>query len=410
MSPLPAACRHLVPLAAVLIAASPALGQAYVQDARAVAAIPAMLGRGDAGVALPTRETSFFVNPAHVAATEGTFHLSLLGLGAGGTAAAVDVIREIYYRETEYDLCDLDGDGQDESYCETVGAPVDGAALAAETRRPLGGHGTLALPSVSFRSGALGVSAGTFLQSTVRVQSAATAAGDSLYAFMQTDGIAAVTLSAALPAYVTVGAGLRYVRRFASTDDFDAAEIAGMNDPAYAEGAAVAVDAGAFWQTPVVGLDAGLAVYNLGGTMDYVPSEFFGGIGGDHTRADAEQVVADLDGRDGKPSFRAGIAYRPTLPESVPYTVVLLADYVSASTTAYVQPALQHLRLGAEAQISGAFAARAGFGGGGPALGATLNLRVVKLDYALYSQRSGRFEAGEDGGFRHALLLRLGLD
>ena len=403
--------RRLVRLAASLAAlplAAPATAQSYVQDARAVATVPAMLGRGDAGVALPTRETSFFVNPAHVAATEGKFHLSLFGLGAGGTAAAVDVVRQLYYRETTYEFCDLNGDGQDD-YCETSAA-VDGAALAAETRRPLGGHGTLLLPSVSFRSGSLGVSAGTFLQSTVRVQSAATATGDSLYAFMQTDGIAAVTVSATLPAYVTVGAGLRYVRRFASTDDFDAADTAGMNDPAYAEAGGVAFDAGAFWRTPVAGLDAALAVYNLGAAMDYVPSEFFGGIGSDVTLADAEGVAANMNRRGSAPSFRAGFAYRPTLPESVPFQMVLLADYVSASTTTYVQSAVQHLRLGAEAQISGAFAARAGFGGGGPSLGATLNLRVLKLDYALYSQRSGRFEAGEDGGFRHALLLRLGLD
>lgn len=410
-------------LALALIAlAGPASAQEYIQDARAAALVPSVLGRGDAGVALARRETAFFTNPAHVAATPGGFHLSLVGLAAGLNPTALDVGRRVYDEANGYsgneEPCDTDGDGVPDDYCTGSGTSTEDTAdeLVRMARRPADLRGTILLPSVSFRAGSVGVSAGTFVQSTMRVQAAADAAtGDSLlYTFMQTDGIGALTLSATLPAAVTAavgkvtaGIGARYVRRFATTYDVDPGELDALGDPALVEGAAVSVDLGALWETPVDGLDAGLAVYDLGGTMDYVPSDFFGLLGEGGTTAEARRIERALEGRDGRRSFRVGAAYRPIVGPGVP-EIVLLADYVSASTTAYTQPLLQHLRLGAEATLGGVLAARAGFGGGGPSVGATLTLVVLRLDYALYTRPSGRVE-GADGGFQHALLVRLGL-
>ena len=402
-------------LVLALLLAAPASAQQYRQDARAAVAFPSMLGRGDAGVALPSRETSFFVNPAHVAATSGRFHFSLGGLAAGMTPSALDVGRRVRDEADGYEdydeVCDTDGDGVPDDVCSGDGTSTGdlAAEIVSMTRRPAELRGAVLLPSVSFRAGRFGVSAGAFVHSTARVQSARTAAGDSVHAFGQADGIGAVTVSAALPAGLSAGVGARYVRRFATVYDLDPGALDALDDPALVEGSTVAVDVGVLWATPVRGLAAGLAVYDLGGAMSYAPSDFYGLLGTGGTEVEARRVAAALSGRDGRPSFRLGAAYRPALPPGAPVGLALAADYVSASTAAYEPSPLQHLRLGAEATLGRVLAARAGLGGGGPSVGATLNLVAFKLDYALYTQPTGRV-AGEDGGFRHALLVRLGLD
>lgn len=207
---------------------------------------------------------------------------------------------------------------------------------------------------------------------------------------------------------MTLGAGLRYVRRYASLYDLDAGALDALDDPALVEGSALAVDLGALWETPVQGLDAALAIYDLGGAMEYDETSFFDLLGGGGSDLQTARIVRALDGRDGKPSFRAGAAYRPAVPAGVP-PLTLAADYVSASTTGYAQSLPGHLRLGAEATVARRLAVRLGLSGGGPSAGLTLDLVAMKLDYAVFSQPTGRFD-GQDGGIRHALLLRLGLD
>ena len=411
----------LVLLACVVPACvAPARAQAYVHDARAAVPIPALLGRGDAGVAVATRETAFFVNPAHVAATAGGFHLTLAGVGVGLTPSVLGVVERIRDEADGldgYDECDTDGDGIPDDLCNAGGGSTSDAVgeLLGMARRPAELRGTVLLPSFSFRAGNVGASGGLFAHSRLRVQAAETARGDSLYTFMQTDGIAAATLSGVLPeavteavGKVTLGAGVRAVRRYATLYDLDPDDLEALDDPALVAGAAVAVDVGALWETPVDGLDAALAVYDVGGTMDYAPSDFFGLIETDGASAQARRIGTALAGRDGRASFRVGVAYRPLLPLSAP-VVTLAADVVSASTTGYRQSLPGHVRLGAEALVAGRIGLRAGLAGGGPSLGATLDLVAVKLDYALFAQPSGRIP-GEDGGVRHALLLRLGLD
>ncbi len=386
---------HTRLLALALLLAAPASAQDYAHDARAEALIPAMLGRGDAGVAIPTRETAFFINPSHVAATTGGFHFSLVGVAVRGTPS-VQTVGERLLDEIE----------SDESSSTLT------RELAAEMRQPLEARATALLPSFSFRAGRVGASAGAFVHSTARVQSIGAPDGDSLYAFTQTDGIGAFTLSVQLPesqaGAITVGAGARYIRRYASTYDLYSEDIEDLDDPALVEGSTVAVDLGAHWRTPVAGLDAAVAVYDLGGGMEYEPSDFFGLLGSGGDASEAQRIERAFEGRDGRASFRVGAAYRPALSNPV-VGVVLAADYVSASTTAYSQSLLGHLRLGAEATLGNRLGVRAGLSGAGPSVGASLNLVVLKLDYALFSQHTGRIE-GQDGGFRHALLLRLGLD
>ena len=379
---------RLAPLAVLLaVLPAPAAAQSYVHDARATAQLPSLLGRGDAGVAVPRRATAFFTNPAHVAATDGGFRLSLVGVSASVTPAALDTGSLV-----------LDAA---EGASVSTDDLVDGALQPVEAR--LGVLG----PSLSLRAGAVGFSAGAFVQSRMRAQTRRSAR-DSLYAFGQVDAIGAATLSARVTDFVTVGAGLRVTRRYATTYALDADDLEALDDPALVEGTAAALDLGALWETPVDGLTAGLAVYDLGGSMEYAAAESDPlGLGSGSTR-EAARIVRDFDGRDGRASFRVGVAYRPLLPRGAP-PVTLAADYVSASTSGYVQPALQHLRLGAETELGGLLALRAGVGGGGPAVGATLDLLLLKVDYALYTQPTGLFEE-QAGGMRHALLLRLGRD
>lgn len=145
---------RLAPLLLVAAAlAAPAGAQAYVNDARAAVPIPSLLGRGDAGVAVARRETAFFVNPAHVAAGGGGFHLTLLGVGAGMTPSVASIAQRLY-DETQggLDACDLD------PQCDGL----SNTEIVSMTRQPAELRGTLLLPSFSVRSGNVGVSVGLF--------------------------------------------------------------------------------------------------------------------------------------------------------------------------------------------------------------------------------------------------------
>ena len=177
-----AAVRTAAAAALVALAPAPTAAQAYVNDARASVPVPSMLGRGDAGVAVARRETSFFVNPAHVAAGDGRLHVTLAGIGAGLTSSAPGVVQRI------------SGEADGGSSC---GGLTD-TELVAATLQPAEARGTLLLPSFSVRSGNVGVSAGLF-HTPAPARAVAQRDGARLGVRLHADDIAAATLRARLP-------------------------------------------------------------------------------------------------------------------------------------------------------------------------------------------------------------------
>ena len=237
-----------------------------------------------------------------MAATTGGFHVSFVGVAVGATPSALTA------RERALDA--FEGDDSD--------ALLDG--LVADMRSPAELGGTVLLPSVSFRAGRVGGSAGAFVHTTAPdAVGRDGAAGDSVLAFMQADGIGAATLSARLPESAagtfTIGAGARYVRRYATAYDLVPDGLDVLGDPAIVEGSTVAVDLGAHWATPVAGLDAAVAVYDLGGGMAYEPSDFFD-LFDTGDSSEARRIGRAFDGRDGTPSFRVrrGVPARAVEP------------------------------------------------------------------------------------------------
>jgi hypothetical protein len=175
------------------------------------------------------------------------------------------------------------------------------------------------------------------------------------------------------------------------------------------------VDAGLHAADVLPGLDLGAAVYGLlGGGFDY---RYDGrrydlsGHGGEDDAAEVAALEARFDGREGGPSFRVGAAYRPALPD-LPGVgrsgLTVAADYVSASTSEFVQPMSAHLRLGVHVALGAAFAVRTGLSQAYPSLGATVALRHVRLDYAFFGVEDGRY-LGQLGRYNHQLQLRFGL-
>jgi hypothetical protein len=352
-----------------------------------------MLGRGDAGVALASRETALFYNPAHLArATDSYF--TLVGVAIGASTNVEDA----------YTLYDEKLQFEDEASFaenrETSRQALDLFGAPALVRS------TLHLPTFGFRVGPVGVSAGGYVNQAARVQALDFGTPISTVSvFGKIDEIIAVSAGLPLTKGLSVGVTGRHVRRHVTAyretvDALDALPVL--------EGTAMAVDFGLLYETALPGLTAGLSVYDaVGGDMTYREGDLHGLI--DPVDADprAVQSAQEMLSGLGDPSFRVGAAYAlPTGHLWAVKSATLLADYVSASSTTLRQSTVQKLRVGAET-AHGPLRIRGGLGQGAFSAGGGLNLLFLQLDYAYYGRQEGF--APEHGTSRaHMLQLRFG--
>jgi len=376
---------------------SSAMAQGTYLDAHASPVQPAMLARGDAGVARPDLHIASLVNPAHLGKDwGGGVRVTILGLGVSGRPNRVsDAIT--FFEDNLEDIDELPDEEVDR---------IEEEALVLFDR-PITLRSAALLPSVTFRAGTVGISAGAYISQTARGQATPDLIAPSFAMFGQIDGVFAIGAGVPLgDSGVRVGLTGRYVERYVSTymqtfDDFDV--------PPILYGSTVALDLGAQYDVPgVEGLTTAFAVYDLlGGNMTYEEDDVFDLLDGETPEpGSADRARALLDEFDG-PSMRLGVAYeipRRYLPSMGASTV--LVDWVSGSSTSESQSFFRKLRIGAETN-AGRLQVRAGLSQGLPAGGIGLNVWVAHLDYAIYGRQEGL--APSDGStYAHTVQLRFG--
>ncbi|NNF58961.1 MAG: hypothetical protein HKN04_12050 [Rhodothermaceae bacterium] len=399
----------------VLLPAAQAQGfGALQQDARPH--VPALEARamGGAVAAVPSAETAFFYNPAHLARVRDRLRFTVVGAGVG---ISNDVGTKYRFWRDELDPAIEEGldDIREEDY-ERLIALYDQALDLG--RQQSVARATAYGPSVQLGVGTeQAVGAGLFATNAARLQFIDTGVGiPQLDLYDQLDVIVPVTVATHVPSTpFAVGMTASYTHRHLAAKSALLDELDPDNEHLYVlKGSTVAVDLGVHAQDVLPGLDLGGAVYSLiGGGFDYRYTRRIGLTGNDGVDDEAEIAALEerFSGRSASPSFRVGAAYRvpvPSLSSVMLNGVTIASDYVSASTSEYDQPVGAHLRLGVNVEVGPVLAVRTGISQGYPSAGATLALPGVRLDYAFFGIEDGR-TLGQLGRYNHRLVLRFGM-
>ena len=403
---------------AALILVAPARAQEFTTDASETPAGASDLTRlatGGAVAALPTLDSPFTSNPAHV--TVGGFSLTVAGVsaGLGGNARAS---YDFYTGE----LGPAIEDGLDRMRRED---PDRLAALYARAFEVGAGHKTADLavlaPSARVSIGAVGVGVAAYAQGTSRARVVDGGAGvPVLDGYAQADLVVPVSVGLDLGLAtggalrgVRVGARAAYLQRRVSArrDPLDALDPDGES-LVVLRGETIRLAAGLYVRDTVLpGLDLGAEVSNVGGPVDYAFDRSVVVTGTSDAAGDAREAArleGLYDGREPDPLVRVGAAYRlpvNVLPGVADAAVAL--DYTSASTASVGQSAQAGLRGGARVRVLGFLDLRAGLSQGMPSAGVGLRARFARLDYATYGVEDGRL-LGQAPRRNHAVRLRLG--
>ena len=406
-------------LAALALAAAPFLSPAAAaqpfgsmsQDAAVGVPDLARLGAGGAVAALPTIDSPFFANPAHIAQTKG-LGLSLVGVtaGAGGN------LRE------SYDFYDQELGPAIEEGLEQMRDedPERLEALYREALRVGNEQKTLDLavlaPSVRAKAGLVAFGVGLYGHAVTRGQILDGGAGvPYVDLYTQADvlvpAVAGIDL-APFGAPLSIGVSATYVQRRLTAKGEPIDALQPDAEKLYVlRGEGIRLGAGVMARDVVLpGLDLAAEVTDLGSalTYDYDRSiEVSGSEGTPDDEAEIAALQARFDGRDADPVVRVGAAFR--LPEVPGFSDAALAlDYTTASTSEFDQSTQAGLRGGARARLGGILEVQAGLSQGMPSAGAALGTRVFRLAYATYGVEDGRL-LGQRRRRAHAVQLRLGL-
>lgn len=405
-------------LVAVLALVAPASAQSFATPDRESPLAVTDISRQAAGgavAALPTVDSPFLANPAHV--TEDGVVVNILGVtaGVGGN------VRESYSFYAD-DLGPAIESGLD---AMRASDPARLQALYAEALRigsqPKTADLAVLAPSVRIAAGPFSVGAGLFGHSVTRARITDGGAGIpfvDLYsqADVAVPVVAGVDLAktpagAVLPFGVQLGARATFLQRrvTAKAEPIDAIEPDG--EKLYVlSGDAVRLAVGAFLRDVAVpGLDLGAEVSNVGSAIDYDLDRSFEVSGSGGTADDMREVAAleaRFDGRQAEPVVRLGGAFRlPAVPGVREAAVAL--DYTSASTASADQSLQAGLRLGARATLGGVLRLQAGVSQGMPSAGVGISTRVARIEYATYGVEDGRL-LGQLQRRNHVVLVRFG--
>ncbi|HEX8386948.1 MAG TPA: hypothetical protein VF576_12235 [Rubricoccaceae bacterium] len=403
---------------AALALAAPASAQTFTtlqQDSQAQITDIASVGMGGAVAAVPTLDSPFFSNPAHMAGTE-RLSINVLGFtaGVGGN------VRETY---TFYE--DMLGPAIEEGLDEIrTNDPDRLEALYDEAFRVGSSQKTadvaVLAPSVRMRFGQIAVGAGVYGTGTARAKISNGGAGiPYLDAYSQADVLVPLVVATdvpGLPFGLQAGASMTYVQRRISAKgeavdalDPDSEKLYVFRGDGVRFGLGLdAHDVG----TP--GLDLGLAVTNVGSALDVEIDDSFPIEGSEDAPDDAAEIArldARFAGRESASAVRAGAAYRipvPAVPGFPISDVAVAADYTSASTSEFDQSFQAGLRGGVRATLARVLELRTGLSQGMVSAGISLKSRFARLDYATYGVEDGRL-LGQQNRRNHVVQVRFGL-
>lgn len=400
-------------LAAGLSAHAQSFGP-FSQDAAVNVPMASTLGMGDAATAVAQPDAAFFTNPALLVYTKsGGVHVTLVGARGGFGGNAPETFR--FFRD---ELGPAIDEGIDDIRRED---PERYEYLYEETLRlgsaPQFVTGTAFGPAVQAGLGSVAISAGGFAHVTGRGQVFDSGGGfPTLDAYAQGDVVIPVSMAAQLagtPLAIGVSAVWAQRRISAKRDPVDALDPKG--EKIYVlKGESVGFDAGVYARDVVVpGFDLGASLLGIGHDFEMTFDRSVVVAGEDDTLDDPAEITelkARFNGREAPPRWRAGLAYRVPLGNVPLFSdVVIAADYVNASTSEFEQTEItSKLRFGAQAGLGGVVTVRGGLSQGYPTAGATLNAKLLRLDYAYYGLEAGR-RSGQLEQVSHVLQVRIGL-
>lgn len=404
---------RLLAFVALSFAAAPAGAQSpFPQDATAPFPLASALGRGDASTAVVDAEGAFHVNPALLARLElARPTIQLAGVGGANGGSAWSLWK--YYRD---ELGPAIEDGLDSLRVndrDRFEALYDDALELG--RSPSSLSAMAAGPSLQYRINPVtALQVGIFAVSSARGQVHDGGAGVPLIDFYdQTDVHVPVGIGMAMPgSSLAFGVSASAVRRWVTAKYAFVDELDAGGEALYVlSGTGVALDAGVHARdVGSPGLDLGASV-RLGGdpALSYSRRIEVSGTDFPDNEAEIAELEARFADRDPDVRYRAGLAYRvPTedLPEGVAGALIAI-DYVGASTSAFDQSTMAHMRFGMEA-TGGPLTLRAGFAQGYPSFGAGVRTGALRLDYAFFGVEEGRRSSQLRRGV-HMLQARFGL-
>lgn len=413
---------YLTVLILWVLGAAPAKAQNDLQTNRSFVSSPRVLGMGDAGVALASRATAFFYNPAHIGRSARLIHVNLAGVHGAISNSVVDQVR--FFNDRLQPAIDTGVDNLSDREMRSL---YEETFAQGQNRATVDGQ--FLLPSLIVGGKGIGVGAGAFATTGLDYQIQNAGLGlPQLNMVSTTDLMGVVTAGIDFQKLLgmsglAVGITGKYTRRFLTIknkpiDAFSSDETIYM-----LEGRSLGFDVGVLYDVGLVPLPGTLT---LGATMydihasdfDYV---FYGTpadlpvIGeqiddGTTTVVDPDQVAADVAYANERyalaPSYRVGVAYSPPSAGFLG-SLQLAADYLGYEDPVVDQSFWAHLHMGAQLRLIRLVRVRGGLSQGYPTFGAGLGLGIIHVDYAFHGVEDGRLP-GQIYNQRHSAQVRIG--
>ena len=391
-----------------LLAVLPAQGQTTRVTSRSLIQLPGAQGMGNAQVALPTQQSAFFYNPAHIA--HSSFHLTIVGTRVSMSNNVPDQIR-FFNNELkpaiDEGIDNLDNEELQDLYQSTLDT---GRALSFL-------HADILAPSVGVSIGPVGIGAGIFGSTSIQYNFPDAGGGLPLVnIYGVADGIGVLSTGLDLSRFgvdgLSLGVTAKYTSRFLTFKNKPLDAIS-SDEPFYILNAnRMSFDAGIQYELPVLtyfpgSFHVGLALYDLAGSQySFSHYDTLGDAGseGDLTTTlhAANQLFAAT------PSFRLGVAYSiPNIPFKLLDETGVTLDYLGSNNTAIDQAFFARLRMGVQARVK-FFSLRTGLNQGYPSVGGGLSLGFVDIDYAYFGREEGRFP-GQLPSWHHTAQIRFGI-
>ncbi len=393
-------------LCALAAALSPAThAQSRTQTARAFVQAPSVLGHGGATAALAHRHTAFFYNPAHLASkTSDRARITVLGVRA---SMSTNVLAQYaFFRD---DLQPAIERGFENMSGEELKALYDEALRLGRRRSLLSGN--VQLPTLTLRTGPVGLGGGLFIHSSTQYHVRNGGAGvPAIDLVAQLDGMAVAGAAFDAGAF-NIGVTGKYTRRYLTVKrkPIDAIE---QDEGVYVlAGESFGLDVGLLFDLnlPLPGrLAFGAAVYDaLATEFNYTYARNLTQNGPPDEAAVAREEALANERYDLARSFRFGLAYTLSVADG-PFTQTSFAlDYVGYSDPRIEQTPLAHLHFGAETSLARVLTLRLGLSQGYPTGGIGLNAGFMTLDYAIYGVEEGR-TPGRRPRWTHTVQVTLG--
>jgi hypothetical protein len=414
--------RTLVSLIALLaVLALPAEAQNRMQTNRSFVTSPKVLGMGDAGVALSSRNTSFFYNPAHIGRSASLIHINFAGVHGTISNSVVDQVE--FFNNRLQPAIDTGIDNLSDAELRSLYEDT-----FAQGRAPSSVNGQFLLPSVIIGGKGVGVGAGVFATTGLdyRIENAGLGLPQLNVASM-TDIMGVATVGIDLQKMMgfsglAVGVTGKYTRRFLTVKNKPIDAFSSDENVYFIEGRSLGFDVGVLYDVgliPIPGtLTLGATAYDIRASdFDYI---FYGTpadlpVIGDQIDSDdfvvdpvqAEKEVQHANDRYAlSPSYRIGVAYSPPSMGFLG-SLSVAADYIGYKNPTVDQSFFAHLHMGAQMRLLRIFKVRGGLSQGYPTFGAGLGLGIIHFDYAFHGVEEGRIP-GQIRNQRHSAQVRIG--